>query len=91
MAALASYVLQNHVGVKKLIFCFRLLPQPVFAPLISDDEPEHQIQPQSTTTVIVRAVIPAYGQRNGWRPTSTEDFGVYPMLVFSVYSSEPSS
>jgi SNW domain-containing protein 1 len=30
----------------------------------------------ATTTVIVRAVVPAYGQRNGWRPTSAEDFGV---------------
>jgi hypothetical protein len=76
-------------GHQKLTFCFRLLPQPVFAPLISDDEPEHQIQTQSTTTVIVRAVVPAYGQRSGWRPTSTEDFGAYPMLVSFVFSSEP--
>ena len=74
-----------------LIFSFRLLPQPVFAPLISDDEPEHQIQAQSTTTVVVRAVVPVYGQRNGWRPTSAEDFGAYAMLVSFVYSSDPSS
>lgn len=37
---------------------------------------------------MVRAVVPVYGQRNGWRPTSTEDFGAYPMLVLFVYSSE---
>ncbi|KAF8798147.1 pre-mRNA-processing protein 45 [Phlegmacium glaucopus] len=51
-----------------------LLPQPVHAPLISDDEPEFQIKAQ-TTTVIARAIIPVYGQRNGWRPTSVDDFG----------------
>ena len=64
------------------------LPQPVFAPLISDNEPEHQIQAQSTTTVVTHAVVPAYGQQNGWRPTSLEDFGVYPMFVSFFYSSE---
>ncbi|CAL1705673.1 unnamed protein product [Somion occarium] len=59
-----------------------ILPQPVYAPSVSDEEEEivqvskqvaeSSIQPKS---VIIRAAVPAYGQRKGWKPTSQEDYG----------------
>ena len=47
-----------------------LLPQPVHAP-ISDDEEEKA----PVTALAPAVVIPAYGQRKGWRPTKQADFG----------------
>ncbi|PPQ66451.1 hypothetical protein CVT26_011209 [Gymnopilus dilepis] len=54
-----------------------LLPQPVHAPAVSDDEEQvpSQVISQLQTTVITRAAIPAYGKRKGWKPSSLEDFG----------------
>ncbi|KAF9454630.1 pre-mRNA-processing protein 45 [Macrolepiota fuliginosa MF-IS2] len=50
-----------------------LLPQPVNAPSISDDE--STIQHQLSQTLITRPVVPPYGQRRGWKPTTQDDFG----------------
>ncbi|KAH7911398.1 SNW1 protein [Hygrophoropsis aurantiaca] len=50
------------------------LPPPTYGPIISDDEDEIQ-RPAPTQSLIPRNVIPAYGQRRGWKPTSPEDFG----------------
>ncbi|KIK97518.1 hypothetical protein PAXRUDRAFT_24608 [Paxillus rubicundulus Ve08.2h10] len=51
-----------------------VLPRPAHAPLVSDDQDEvpHQSPSQS---VVVRAPIPPYGRRKGWRPSLQEDFG----------------
>jgi len=54
-----------------------ILPQPVYAPAVSDDEDE-VLQVQATTPsqqVIIRTPVPPYGQRRGWKPTSSDDFG----------------
>ncbi|KAF9013960.1 pre-mRNA-processing protein 45 [Cyathus striatus] len=51
-----------------------LLPQPVYAPAVADEDDisSHQI---TSTAVVTRPVVPAYGQRNGWKPTGQDDFG----------------
>lgn len=56
----------------------RLLPQPLHVPAVSDDEEDtpKQVISQSTT-VITRTVVPPYGQRAGWKPSTLEDFGAY--------------
>jgi hypothetical protein len=54
----------------------RLLPSPVNAPAISDDDSHVPIAPVAPSqAVIIRAAVPPYGQRAGWRPTGQEDFG----------------
>ncbi|QRV85876.1 pre-mRNA-processing protein 45 [Ceratobasidium sp. AG-Ba] len=60
-----------------------LLPQPVNAP-ISDDEEEKT----PVLAVAPQVVIPAYGQRTGWRPTKQADFGdggAYPECHIAQY------
>ncbi|KDR81752.1 hypothetical protein GALMADRAFT_239938 [Galerina marginata CBS 339.88] len=55
-----------------------LLPQPLYAPAVEDDEDEVQTRVHvisQSTTVITRPVVPPYGQRKGWKPSSLEDFG----------------
>ncbi|KAH9950193.1 pre-mRNA-processing protein 45 [Amylocystis lapponica] len=53
-----------------------LLPAPTYAPAVSDDEEDAvQAQASSSQSVIVRSLVPPYGQRGGWKPTSPEDFG----------------
>ncbi|CAA7271572.1 unnamed protein product [Cyclocybe aegerita] len=54
-----------------------LLPKPLHASAVSDDEDRvlPQRPAQSTSTVIIRSVVPPYGQRADWKPTSPEDFG----------------
>ncbi|KAI0076472.1 pre-mRNA-processing protein 45 [Panus rudis PR-1116 ss-1] len=58
-----------------------LLPKPMNAPSVSDDEDEVvQIAPTVQSAIPVKAVVirqavPPYGQRRGWKPTSQEDFG----------------
>lgn len=61
-------------------FC-SLLPTPVHAPAVSDDDDNyssvpHPAQgPSQSQSIIVRTVVPPYGQRKGWKPTSQEDYG----------------
>ncbi|KAF9482798.1 pre-mRNA-processing protein 45 [Pholiota conissans] len=53
-----------------------LLPRPLNAPSLSDDEEQTRIIAVSqSNTVIARTAIPPYGQRSGWKPSSLEDFG----------------
>ncbi|KAI0807707.1 pre-mRNA-processing protein 45 [Fomes fomentarius] len=58
-----------------------LLPKPLNAPIVSDDDDDEvpqvqaQQQPGSSQSVVIRQVVPPYGQRGGWKPTSLEDFG----------------
>lgn len=55
---------------------YRLLPSPVNAPAISDDDSHVPVAPVAPSqSVIIRAAVPPYGQRAGWRPTGQEDFG----------------
>ncbi|KAF8911069.1 pre-mRNA-processing protein 45 [Gymnopilus junonius] len=67
-----------------------LLPQPVYAPAVSDDD-EHvssQVISQLKSTIITRSAIPAYGKRSGWKPSSIEDFGdggAYPECHIAQY------
>ncbi|KAG1826863.1 SKIP/SNW domain-containing protein [Suillus subaureus] len=51
-----------------------VLPPPAYAPTISDDE-EEVPQPTPSQSVITRTPIPPYGQRVGWKPLKSEDFG----------------
>lgn len=53
----------------------RILPQPIHAPALSDDESEAQ-RPALTQAIVTRPVVPPYGQRRGWKPSSQDDFGV---------------
>ena len=54
------------------------LPPPVHAPAVPDEE-ETLLGPSTSTStpppVVPRQVVPPYGQRNGWKPTSQEDYG----------------
>ncbi|KAI0345303.1 pre-mRNA-processing protein 45 [Trametopsis cervina] len=54
-----------------------LLPQPIFTPDIEEDEDVVPIAPAPilSQTVILRTPVPPYGQRNGWKPSSQEDYG----------------
>ncbi|EKM82557.1 hypothetical protein AGABI1DRAFT_111162 [Agaricus bisporus var. burnettii JB137-S8] len=51
-----------------------ILPQPLNAPTISDDEADIERQFPSQL-VITRPVVPAYGHRSGWKPTTQDEFG----------------
>ncbi|KAI0690591.1 SKIP/SNW domain-containing protein [Cytidiella melzeri] len=55
-----------------------LLPQPIHAPEIDEEEEEVvQVAPSTvpSQSIILRTVVPAYGQRTGWKPSSQEDYG----------------
>ena len=53
-----------------------VLPKPIYAPTVSDDEEEEQPQvAQSSAVIVTRQVVPPYGKRKGWKPTSQADFG----------------
>lgn len=54
----------------------RLLPQPLNSLSISDDENDIQLQ-ASSQAIVTRAVVPPYGQRTVWKPTSQDDFGEF--------------
>ncbi|KAF8559749.1 hypothetical protein OG21DRAFT_1594559 [Imleria badia] len=51
-----------------------VLPQPIYVSDILDDE-DQVFLPIPSQSVVVRAAIPPYGKRKGWKPTSPEDFG----------------
>ncbi|KAG6854740.1 mRNA splicing protein [Blastosporella zonata] len=53
-----------------------ILPKPIYAPTVSDDEEEEEIhKPIQQLALTSRPTRPAYGQRKGWKPTTPEDFG----------------
>ncbi|KZT02308.1 pre-mRNA-processing protein 45 [Laetiporus sulphureus 93-53] len=53
-----------------------LLPQPVFTSTADDEETVIQVPATvASQSVVVRTPVPPYGQRNGWKPTSPDDFG----------------
>ena len=68
----------------------RLLPKPVYAPSVSDDEEDEVVQPvaqsssQASQSVVIRNAIPPYGQRVGWKPSSLEDFGAFLASSFEI-------
>ncbi|KAH0830741.1 pre-mRNA-processing protein 45 [Lanmaoa asiatica] len=51
-----------------------VLPHPIHVSATPDDE-DHVSLPIPSQAVTVRAAIPPYGKRKGWKPTSPEDFG----------------
>ncbi|KAG2157504.1 SKIP/SNW domain-containing protein [Suillus clintonianus] len=51
-----------------------LLPLPAFTSAVSDDE-EEVPKPAPSQSLITRTPIPPYGQRVGWKPLKSEDFG----------------
>ena len=62
---------------------FSLLPQPVYGSVNEDEvviSSAHNSLPPSE--VVARSVIPPYGQRKGWKPTTLEDFGAS-LFIFS--------
>ena len=60
-----------------------LLPKPINAPVVSDDDDDEvrpvqsQQQAGPSQAVVIRQAVPPYGQRRGWKPTSLEDFGAW--------------
>ncbi|EMD38218.1 hypothetical protein CERSUDRAFT_104828 [Gelatoporia subvermispora B] len=72
-----------------------LLPKPVNTSSVFDDEEEQQlaqtvqaVQEVAEQSVIIRTVVPPYGQRKGWKPSSMEDFGdggAYPECPVAQY------
>jgi len=66
-----------------LTFPFSLLPLPTHAPVVSDDE-EDVPQPAPSQSLITRTLIPPYGQRAGWKPLKSEDFGTCLLSVSMV-------
>ncbi|KAI0740328.1 hypothetical protein C8Q76DRAFT_790798 [Earliella scabrosa] len=56
-----------------------LLPKPLNAPVVSDDDDDEVLQVQAqqqagpSQAVIIRQAVPPYGQRRGWKLTSLED------------------
>jgi hypothetical protein len=81
MAALAAYALLIlfYSGILNWLRD-SLLPTPVHAPAISDDDEEIQL-PTPSTSLISRSVVPPYGQRKEWKPSSLEDFGELEMAL----------
>ncbi|THG99978.1 hypothetical protein EW026_g2489 [Hermanssonia centrifuga] len=70
-----------------------LLPTPVYTPSVDEEEEVVQTAQSSSQvqTVVIRSVVPAYGQRNGWRPSSQEDYGdggAYPECHIAQYPLE---
>ncbi|THH12012.1 hypothetical protein EW145_g280 [Phellinidium pouzarii] len=68
-----------------------LLPSPVYAPVVSDDEDDQPQVLQPSTVLVTRQVVPAYGKRKGWKPTSQADFGdggAYPECHVAQYPLE---
>jgi hypothetical protein len=64
---------------------FSVLPRPIHAPAVSDDDDDIFPQPEpSTSTVVTRTAAPPYGQRNGWKPSAPEDFGQSIWLLFAI-------
>lgn len=60
-----------------------LLPSPAYAPAIEDDEDDIVQVPTAapSQSVIIRTPVPPYGQRQGWKPASPDDFGVYECVL----------
>lgn len=59
----------------------RLLPKPTYAPAVSDDEDDAIHQPTPSQSLITRHVVPPYGQRKGWKPSTPDDFGAFDAQV----------
>jgi len=53
----------------------RLLPIPVHPVTVEDDVDETPSQPSQS--LITRNIIPPYGQRVGWKPSTPDDFGAW--------------
>ncbi|KAH0827194.1 pre-mRNA-processing protein 45 [Lanmaoa asiatica] len=68
-----------------------VLPHPIHVSATPDDE-DHVSLPIPSQAVTVRAAIPPYGKRKGWKPTSPEDFGdggAYPECHVAQYPLNP--
>jgi hypothetical protein len=63
----------------------RILPQPTYGPVVSDDEEDVQ-QLAPLQTLISRTAVPPYGQRVGWKPAGAEDFGMSDQNLVAVES-----
>jgi hypothetical protein len=90
MAALVSSVLCILLLEQSTDFLDRLLPVPLHAPAVSDDESD-LLPIQPSQSLIQRHVIPPYGQRKGWKPSTQDDFGdggAYPECHVAQYPLE---
>ncbi|KAG6833678.1 mRNA splicing protein [Tephrocybe sp. NHM501043] len=52
-----------------------ILPKPVHAPSVSDDEEEEIQKPVQQLSLTSHPARPPYGQRKAWKPSTPEDFG----------------
>ncbi|THH16156.1 hypothetical protein EW146_g4441 [Bondarzewia mesenterica] len=67
------------------------LPAPIHAPAVSDDEGDFNQVSAPFHALALRSVVPSYGKRNGWKPTSQEDYGdggAYPECHIAQYPLE---
>jgi hypothetical protein len=62
------------------MFSFRLLPIPVHSATVEDDIDETPSQPSQS--LITRNLIPPYGQRAGWKPSTPDDFGTHRLVYY---------
>lgn len=68
----------------------RILPKPVHVPSVEEEDEEAQ-DVASISTLTIKASLPAYGTRKGWKPTSQEHFGdggAYPECHVAQYPLE---
>jgi len=52
-----------------------LLPTPLYAPTVSEDDHSATVPAAASQAIVARAAVPPYGQRVGWRPSTQEDYG----------------
>jgi len=68
------------------------LPPPIHAPAIPDEE-ETVLRPSASTStpppVVPRQAAPPYGQRNGWKPISPEDYGACRLDLVWTFLTSP--
>lgn len=57
----------------------QVLPQPVNLSTVSDIHHDYSA-PEPSKAIISRPVVPPYGQRKGWKPTSQDDYGICTLL-----------
>lgn len=68
---------------------YSVLPEPVYSQV--EEEPEEVVRQEPRAVIPTRPVIPPYGQRKEWKPTSQDDYGdggAYPECHVAQYPLE---
>lgn len=72
---------------------FRLLPTPIYAPDVEEEEEQvvqvaQSSQSAPSQSIILRTPAPPYGQRVGWKPSTQEDYGEWLLVTLSADDTE---